>query len=56
MANVVMEKRARVTFRDALMLHYIDDICAAGEDVELWLKTHGGWFPDPLRKTTDTEA
>ena len=41
-----MEKRARVIFRDALMLHYIDDICAAGEEVEMWLKTHGGWFPD----------
>ena len=43
----IMEKRARAIFRDALMLHYIDDICVAGEEVELWLKTHGGWFPDP---------
>ena len=42
----IMEKRARAIFRDALMLHYIDDICIAGEEVELWLKTHGGWFPD----------
>ena len=46
MANVVVEKQAREIFRDALMLHYIDDICAAGEEVEMWLKTHGGWFPD----------
>ena len=42
-----MEKRAREIFRDALALHYIDGICAAGEEVELWLKTHGGWLPDP---------
>ena len=42
----IVEKRAREIFRDALMLHYIDDICAAGEEVEMWLKTHGGWFPD----------
>jgi len=41
-----MKKKAREIFRDALMLHYIDDICAAGEEVESWLKTHGGWFPD----------
>ena len=44
--TAIMEKRAREIFRDALMLHYIDDICAAGEEVEMWLKTHGGWFPD----------
>ena len=25
----------------------MDGICAAGDEVELWLKTHGGWFPDP---------
>ena len=43
----IMEKRARATFRDVLALHYIDGICAAGEEVELWLKMHGGWFPDP---------
>ena len=43
----VMEKRAREIFRDALALHYIDGICAAGEEVESWLKTHGGWLPDP---------
>ena len=42
----IVEKQAREIFRDALMLHYIDDICAAGEAVEMWLKTHGGWFPD----------
>ena len=44
--SAIMEKKAREIFRDALMLHYIDDICAAGEEVESWLKTHGGWFPD----------
>ena len=44
--TAIMEKRARVIFRDALMLHYIDDILAAGEEVEMWLKTHDGWFPD----------
>jgi hypothetical protein len=43
----IMEKRAREIFRDALALHYIDGICAAGEEVESWLKTHGGWLPDP---------
>ena len=42
----IMEKWARTIFRNALMLHYIDDTCAAAEEVELWLKTHGGWFPD----------
>jgi len=42
----IVEKQAREIFRDALMLHYIDDILAAGEEVEMWLKTHGGWFPD----------
>ena len=46
MANVVMEKQGREIFRDALMLHYIDDISKTGEEVEMWLKTHGGWFPD----------
>ena len=40
----IMEKRAREIFRDALALHYIDGICAAGEEVGIWLKTHGGWF------------
>ena len=46
MATIV-EKQAREIFRDALALHYIDGICAAGEEVDVWLKTHGGWFPDP---------
>ena len=36
---------ARAVFRNALMHHYIDGI-VAGDDVETWLKTHGGWFPD----------
>ena len=42
-----MESRARAIFRDALVTHYMDGICAAGEEVELWLKAHGGWIPDP---------
>ena len=42
----IMEKRAREIFRDVLMLHYINDISKTGEEVEMWLKTHGGWFPD----------
>ncbi len=41
----IMETRAREIFRDALFQHYIDGI-VAGDDVEQWLKTHGGWFPD----------
>ena len=41
-ANVDM---ARAVFRNALMHHYIDGI-VAGDDVEKWLQTHGGWFPD----------
>ena len=39
-----MEKRARAIFRDALALHYFDGISKAGEEVVMWLKTHGGWF------------
>ena len=42
-----MEKRPRAIFRDALALHYIDGISKTGEEVNVWLKTHGGWFPDP---------
>ena len=41
----IMETRARAIFRNALFQHYIDGI-AAGDDVENWLKNHGGWFPD----------
>ena len=41
----IMETRARQIFHDALFQHYIDGI-VAGDDVENWLKTHGGWFPD----------
>ena len=43
--SVEMEKRARVIFRDTLLKHYIDEL-PCGDEVELWLKTHGGWFPD----------
>ena len=45
MSTAVMEKRAREIFRSALFHHYIDEI-PCGDEVELWLKTHGGWFPD----------
>jgi hypothetical protein len=41
----IMETQARRIFRSALFHHYIDGI-AAGDDVENWLKNHGGWFPD----------
>ena len=47
MASAIMETRARAIFRDALALHYIDGISKTGEEVDMWLKTHGGWFPDP---------
>ena len=47
MASSIMEKRAREIFRDALALHYINDISKSGEAVNVWLTTHGGWFPDP---------
>ena len=42
-----MEKQAREIFRDALALHYIEGICQAGTEVDAWLKTHGGWLPNP---------
>ena len=42
-----MEKKAREIFRDALALHYINGISKTGEAVNVWLTTHGGWFPDP---------
>ena len=45
MSTAVMEKRVREIFRSALFHHYIDEI-PCGDEVELWLKTHGGWFPD----------
>ena len=47
MANAVMEKRTREIFREALALHHVGSIYVAGDAVESWLKTHGGWFPDP---------
>ena len=40
----IMEKRAREIFRDAMALHYFDGISKTGEEVDGWLKTHGGWF------------
>ena len=46
MANPAMETRARIIFRDALHAHYIVGL-EAGEEVYAWLRTHGGWFPDP---------
>ena len=42
---VHVEKRARVIFRRALLKHYIDEL-SCGNEVDVWLKTHGGWFPD----------
>ena len=44
--SAAMETRARIIFRNALAAHYIDGI-TVGDSVDLWLKTHGGWFPDP---------
>ena len=40
-----MEKRARAIFREALLVQYIDGV-PVGDEVETWLKKHGGWFPD----------
>ena len=45
MANPTMEKQARIVLRNALVMHYIVGI-DAGEAVEAWLNTHGGWLPD----------
>ena len=45
MTIAVMEKRAREIFRSTLFHHHVDEI-PCGDEVELWLKTHGGWFPD----------
>ena len=45
--TAIMEKRAREIFREALLTHYIIELpCPCGDQVELWLKTHGGWFPN----------
>ena len=41
-----MDSWARRIFRDALATHYVHGI-AAGDEVHLWLRTHGGWLPDP---------
>jgi len=41
-----MESKARDIFREALAIHYLDGL-AAGDEVDAWLRTHGGWFPDP---------
>ena len=41
-----METVAREIFRDVLAAHYIDGH-PFGEEADLWLKTHGGWLPDP---------
>ena len=43
--TAIMEKRARAIFREALLVQYIDGI-PVGDEVETWLKKHGGWFPD----------
>jgi hypothetical protein len=41
-----MEGRARGILRDALFLHYMEDIGKVGGQVEAWLRAHGGWFRD----------
>ena len=41
-----MEWWARHIFREALAEHYVNTI-AFGDEVESWLKKHGGWLPDP---------
>ena len=50
-----MDALARLVFREALAEHYINGL-AAGDDVELWLRTHGGWFPDPQLSYGDGTA
>ena len=45
----LMETRARAIFRHALFKHYIDGFEPVGDQIEHWLKTHGGWFPDQQR-------
>ena len=47
MTNPIMERRARLIFRDALIMHYMEGPLETGNEVEEWLRTHGGWFPDP---------
>jgi len=42
----VMESKVRRIFREALAMHYIDGL-EVGPQVDSWLKSHGGWFPDP---------
>jgi len=46
MANPAMETKARIIFREALYAHYMVGL-EAGEEAYTWLRTHGGWFPDP---------
>ena len=41
-----MESKARDIFREALVIHYVDTL-AAGDEVDAWLRKHGGWLPDP---------
>ena len=50
--SIAMETRARVIFRGALAVHYVDGI-SVGHHVDSWLKTHGGWFPDPKEPYCD---
>jgi len=47
-----METVAREIFRDVLAAHYIDGH-PFGEEADLWLKTHGGWLPDPQEMYDD---
>ena len=47
-----METAAREIFRYVLVAHYIDGHLF-GEEADLWLKTHGGWLPDPAEMYGD---
>ena len=42
-----METNARKILRYALAAHYVDDLAEAGEEIDAWLRKHGGWLPDP---------
>ena len=41
-----MEAKAREILRYALAAHYVDG-AEGGQEIDAWLKKHGGWLPDP---------
>ena len=45
LGNPEMEIEARGIFRTSLHLHYIEGL-SCGDDVQRFLRTHGGWFRD----------